>query len=268
MGRPNQQVLDTSLDSNNNDVQENHSQSMNMNQQMLGNQMILEQMKLNQAKDECRHDIALWNSESSNIVDYNSIQYGQAMEQFIGFEEGGTTEFTTLVGVIAGAAALPFFGTIGAVVGFCAATLGSVASLGSATAKLARANMEIEKARKQASQEIQQYQINSTTDIKTAQDMDALMMVQEKIQDLPTVQRHQSDMVYRDLLLLFAQKGGYHISGSQWNVDNMSAFGDAPWYHSWDWGSPGWTNGQDIAEELNALGEGNPETLKTVDINR
>ena len=268
MGKPNQQILDRSLDGSNNDVQESYSQNIHMNQQMLGNQAILEQMKLNQAKDECRHDVALWYGEAGNILDYNAIQYGNAMEQFIGFEEGGASEFGTLVGTLAGAAALPFFGSIGAVVGFCAATLGSVAALGSATAKLAKAHLEIEGARKQAEREIQEYQINATTDIKTAHDSDALSLVLQEIQDLPTVERHQSDIIYRDLLLLFAQKGGYHISGSQWNVENMSVFGDAPWYHSWDWGSPGWTNGQDIAEELNALGEGNPETLKDVDINR
>ncbi|NOY16291.1 MAG: hypothetical protein GXP23_05050 [Gammaproteobacteria bacterium] len=46
------------------------------------------------------------------------------------------------------------------------------------------------------------------------------------------------NIIYRDLLLEYARKGGYNISGSQWNVDNMSLFGKAPWYHRWDWGRP------------------------------
>jgi hypothetical protein len=77
----------------------------------------------------------------------------------------------------------------------------------------------------------------------------------------------EENIIYRELLLQLARGGGYNISGSQWNVDNTSIFGDAPWYHSWDLGSPGWTNGRDIADELNAIAEVDPSTRVEVSIN-
>jgi hypothetical protein len=192
-----------------------------------------------------------------------------ANERFINFEEGGISELRTAGAVGSGVAYL--FGTPGAVVALCIIVLTEVAtrSLSSRGAKIAAAAAQVDDLLARARIEVgrTRTRLDDRIDAMETLDWGEWMRVARAIERVRVPVIARENIIYRDLLLAFARGGGYSITGSQWNVDNLAIFGDAPWYHTSDWGSPGWTNGQDIAEELNALAEGDPSTRKTVRIN-
>lgn len=204
-----------------------------------------------------------------NTLQDNKNNARNATQRFINFEESAIDQLKTVGTTGSGVAYL--FGTPGAVVALCIIVLTEVSAqqLSGKSAKIAAASAKLDKKYKNARKEItlRRESIDSLIDSTTSQNFSQWAPIWNKIANLGMPLAVSENIIYRDLLLEYARKGGYNISGSQWNVDNMSLFGKAPWYHSWDWGSPGWTNGRDIADELNALAKGDPSTRKGVSIN-
>ena len=266
MGRGQQS---TSKDTTNtNDQNTATAQTGNTRQNQVGNQAIQDELNLNRGRDEANQAISNWFSETVGHVNSNATAMQNAMARLINFEEGAGSEFANIAGIAGGALALPFFGTVGAVVGFCVAALGVISGLSGPTAKIAAATRKVTDARDRARGDSVQYRNNAQAAVRNAADIDTLRQVRQvSIDNLPAVEEVDENIVYRDLLIEYARGGGFNLTGSAWNVRNMSVFGDAPWYHSWDWGSPGWTNGRDVAEELNSLAEGDPTTRRNVRVN-
>lgn len=202
-------------------------------------------------------------------LDVNAERARHANERFIDFEEDAISELKTAGSLATGVAYL--FGGPGAVVALCIMALTEVAAqnLAGKQQKIAAAVSNIEGKLASAKQEIddRHSDLISRIDGVASLDFREWAPIANIIANsgVPTIV--SENIIYRDLLLALASGGGYNISGSQWNVDNMAIFGDAPWYHSWDWGSPGWTNGKDIADELNTLAEADRSTRKKVSIN-
>jgi hypothetical protein len=210
-----------------------------------------------------------WYSRYLSNLETNARNARNASERFIGFEEGGISQLRTTGNLGTGVAYL--FGTPGAVVALCIMVLTEVAAQGlsGASAKKAAASKKVEENLARAKKELdsQKSSLDNRVAGTSSLSWNEWRPLYNTVANLGVPQDAPENIIYRDLLLALAKGGGYNITGSQWNVDNMSLFGKAPWYHSWDWGSPGWTNGQDIADELNALAAGDPSTRKNVRIN-
>jgi hypothetical protein len=201
-------------------------------------------------------------------LETNARNAREANQRLIEFEEGSINELRAASTVGVRVIPLLFFGTPGAVVALCITVLTEVAaqSLSSRSAKIASAAARLDTRLSAAQTEVTRRRglIDDRIDATDTLDWRVWTSIAAEISRAGMPQVVAENIIYRDLLLAFARGGGYNISGSQWNVENMSLFGESPWYHSWDWGSPGWTNGQDIAAELNALAEGDPSTRTRV----
>jgi hypothetical protein len=57
------------------------------------------------------------------------------------------------------------------------------------------------------------------------------------------------DDIYANMLLQLAQQKGWSVEGSTWYERNTWG----GFWTTYDWGSPGWTNGQDVVGELRKM---------------
>ncbi|MCG7848689.1 MAG: hypothetical protein MIO93_05865 [ANME-2 cluster archaeon] len=228
-----------------------------------------EEFDLTQQMTEHRQLINRMESRYLSNLRRNALNARLANERFIEFYESGINQLRSTGTVSAGVGYL--FGTPGAVVALCIIVLTEVAAQGlsNRSAKIAAAatgiQTRLDRAIAEKDERFQNLrnQINSTS----SRDWAEWAPIWSTIANIGIPEIVPENILYRDLLIELARGGGYNISGSQWNVENMSIFGRAPWYHSWDWGSPGWVNGRDIADELNALAEGDPSTRRRVSLN-
>ncbi len=229
----------------------------------------IEEFDLSQQKADHQRLITRMQSRYLRNLERNATNARFANQRFIEFSESGINQLRTAGTIGPGVAYL--FGTPGAVVALCVIVLTEVAAqhLSSRSAKIAAAAARIDARLRDATTEINErfQNLSDQIDSMTSLDWTEWAPVWSEIANIGVPEIVPENIIYRDLLLELARGGGYNVSGSQWNVDNMSIFGDAPWYHSWDWGSPGWVNGQDIADELNELAEGDPSTRIRVSIN-
>ncbi len=228
-----------------------------------------EALMLAEQRSDYHRLVANWYTRYELNLETNARNARAANQRFIEFEEGGISQLRTAGSVGSGVAYL--FGTPGAVVALCVLVLTEVAArnLSSRSAKIAAAAASLDNRLESARAEVTRTRERLDDRISTTETLDwsEWMRIARAIDRAGVPAAAPENIIYRDLLLAFARGGGYNITGSQWNVDNLALFGDAPWYHTTDWGSPGWTNGQDIAEELNALAEGDPSTRTRVSIN-
>jgi len=235
-----------------------------------GDDATREELMLAEQRSDYHRLVNNWYTRYRLNLETNTRNARNANQRLIEFEEGSIGQLRTAGAVGQGIAYL--FGTPGAVVALCVIVLTEVAaqSLSSRSAKIASAAARLDSRLAAAQTEVTRRReiIDNRIDATETLDWGVWMRIASEIDRAGVPQVVQENIIYRDLLLAFARGGGYNISGSQWNVENMSLFGESPWYHSWDWGSPGWTNGRDIAEELNALAEGDPSTRTRVSINR
>ena len=228
-----------------------------------------EEFDLTQQKNEHHQLINRLQPRYLSNLRRNALNARLANECFIEFYESGINQLRSTGTIGAGVGYL--FGTPGAVVALCIIVLTEVAAQGlsSRSAKIAAAATGIQTRLDSAIAENDERFQNLRDQIDSMSSLDwaEWAPIWNTIANIGMPEIVPENILYRDLLIELARGGGYNISGSQWNVDNMSIFGRAPWYHSWDWGSPGWVNGRDIADELNALAEVDPSTRRRVSIN-
>ena len=229
-----------------------------------------EEFDLAQQKRNYQRLVDRWYDRYQNNLQTNARRARNANQRFIEFEEGGINQLRT-VGSLGGSV-IALFGGPAAVVGLCVTVLTEVAAqnLSSKEAKIAAAASNLGGKLEEAQRVLESQRDNLDARIESMTspyDHTGWWEIFNLLGNYGVPEVVSENIIYRDLLLELARGGGYNISGSQWNVDNMSIFGDAPWYHSWDWGSPGWTNGRDIVDELNKLAEGDPSTRIRVSIN-
>lgn len=228
-----------------------------------------EELMLAEQRSDYHRLVNNWYTRYMLNLETNARNARNANQRLIEFEEGSISQLRTAGAVGQGVAYL--FGTPGAVAALCVIVLTEVAAQGlsSRSAKIASAAARLDGRLANARTEVTRRReaIDNRIDAIDTLDWGVWLRIASEIDRAGVPQVVPENIVYRDLLFAFARGGGYNISGSQWNVENMSPFGRSPWYHSWDWGSPGWTNGQDIAEELNALAAGDPSTRTRVSIN-
>lgn len=232
------------------------------------NSFMQEQLQIQNMKMEANQTVGNWYTETLHLVDADVTNIRAASERYISFDEGGTAQFKAVLGAVGAIVGLATFGTAGAVIALGCALLGVVADVsGGASGKIAALATETKQRRDGADKDAKTRRDAIQKQISDATTVESLQSIQKQASKLPAVEEVDENILYREMLLARAESGGNNISGSQWNVDNMSLWGDAPWYQSWDWGSPGWVNGVDIAEELNTLAESDPSTRKNVNIN-
>ncbi|MBI5657679.1 MAG: hypothetical protein HZC44_13020 [Geobacter sp.] len=228
-----------------------------------------EELMLAEQRSDYHRLVTNWYTRYMLNLETNARNARNANQRLIEFEEGSIGQLRTAGAVGQGIAYL--FGTPGAVAALCVIVLTEVAAQGlsSRSAKIAGAAARLDGRLANARTEVTRRRelIDNRIDATDTLDWGVWLRIASEIDRAGVPQVVPENIIYRDLLFAFARGGGYNISGSQWNVENMSPFGRSPWYHSWDWGSPGWTNGQDIAEELNALAAGDPSTRTRVSIN-
>lgn len=227
------------------------------------------ELMLAEQRSDYHRLVNTWHTRYMLNLETNARNARNANQRLIEFEEGSIGQLRTAGAVGQGIAYL--FGTPGAVAALCVIVLTEVAAQGlsSRSAKIASAAARMDGRLANARTEVTRRRelIDNRIDATETLDWGVWLRIAGEIDRAGVPQVVPENIVYRDLLFAFARGGGYNISGSQWNVENMSPFGRSPWYHSWDWGSPGWTNGQDIAAELNALAQGDPSTRTRVSIN-
>ena len=256
-----QQTVDPQVDNN----QKSSNGQQNGQGQGRGNAFMQTQMQVQNMKTEANQKVSNWYTESLHNVDSDVTNTRNAADRYIEFDESGTAEFKTMLGVVGAVASLATFGTAGAVIGLACGLLGAVADVsGGKSGKVGALAGKMKMKRDEADKDAKSKRDGVQKKINAATTVEALQGLQAEMARLPAVKVVDENIIYREMLLTRAQNGGNNISGSQWNVDNTSVWGDAPWYRTWDWGSPGWNNGQDIAEELNSLPK---DTRKTVRIN-
>ena len=229
-----------------------------------------EEFQLAQQRNDFHRVVGHWYDRYQDNLQTNSQRASRANSRLIEFEEGVVNELR-LTGHTTGRV-VSMFGGHAKVVGLCIRVLTEVgaAAISGRSGKIAASTTLLEKKYEEAreSLEIIRHDLENRIDgMNSAFDYRGWGNIKNIIANRGVPEVVEENLVYRDLLLAFAREGGYSISGSQWNVENRSPFGDSDWYHTYDWGSPGWTNGQDIASELNSLAEADPNTKIDVDIN-